>query len=145
MSKRCIRCEGNTKAGPRCKRKASCRIQCQNLCWQHADDYKRSRGCSSKRRKSPTRRRKSPKKKGVRFSASTKTKAGRYITEASYSRRVPSKELQDFWKKCDKYENNCDQFKRDFQNESARSKRAPATRRFYTRCAQRAMCEDPYR
>lgn len=45
----CPRCEGKTLDNTRCRRKASCRIQCINFCWQHAENYKnKSVGCRAK-------------------------------------------------------------------------------------------------
>lgn len=58
--KRCPRCVGKTSDNKSCKRPASCRINCQNLCWQHAKSYsKASRRClrrQSSRRRSQSRR-----------------------------------------------------------------------------------------
>lgn len=72
----CKRCAGKTVDGTKCKRPASCRVNCTDMCWQHAKSYKSGspRGMcvkpSSSRRRSPqakkSPKRKSPKRRLVR-------------------------------------------------------------------------------
>lgn len=148
---KCVRCEGKTRDGTRCRRKASCKVNCKDYCWQHAEDYKRSRGCSPRSSnnknmlKSALRKKSSPRKKQpVRYDANI-PETSKDTRETGSKGRVPSKEYRAFKERCNRYQKDCDAFARAYEKESARSKRSPATKRFYRRCSQRVMCPDPYR
>lgn len=45
----CKRCEGISKYGSPCKRKASCQVDCYDFCWQHAEKWNKTKGCTGKK------------------------------------------------------------------------------------------------
>jgi len=45
----CKRCQGRSKDGSPCKRKASCEVDCHIFCWQHAEKWSKTKGCTSKK------------------------------------------------------------------------------------------------
>jgi hypothetical protein len=45
IPKKCHECEGLTKDGKQCKRPASCHLQCQHYCWQHASLHVKGKQC----------------------------------------------------------------------------------------------------
>ena len=45
----CKYCQGKSKDGSPCKRKASCHVDCYDFCWQHAEKWNQTKGCTGKR------------------------------------------------------------------------------------------------
>ena len=45
----CKRCQHISTDGDQCKRKASCHVDCYDFCWQHAEKWSQTKGCTGKK------------------------------------------------------------------------------------------------
>ncbi len=45
----CKRCQHISSDGDQCKRKASCHVDCYDFCWQHAEKWSQTKGCTGKK------------------------------------------------------------------------------------------------
>lgn len=98
-SNRCVRCDGKTQDGSRCKRPASCRIQCNNLCWQHAETWKHGSGCSIAEAKK--------KKKAVQFRSKAEVRPLVRGSKELINRRKAYKQMDDAYNRLSATKHDC--------------------------------------